>query len=176
MASDFLAALATDQLLSVGQLERHFSMTEADARRLGVRVFVVATSETKGSTKQTKYPFVIRKGRHAPGDGATVRHITGAAEMRYRLGAPHDSWVSDAGRKWAKHRPDATWTTLEGLIAIEYDAGSYDPETIINKLTSFKSGYAGQIWGTPSQPRVEHIKKMARNIVPDLRVIHAPWF
>ena len=176
MASSLLEALSTDHILSFGQLGRHFSLTEAEAKDLGVRVFVVAAKKTKGSTQQAKYHFVIKKGKHPPTDGATLRHITGAAEMRYHLGAPHDAWVSDAGKRRAKNKPDATWTTPEGIVAIEYDAGSYDPETIIKKLTSFKSGYAKQIWGTPSKHRVGHIKHMARNIVPTLQIFYAPWY
>ena len=176
MASDFLDALATDQVLSLGQLERHFGMTEAQAQHLGVRVFVVSAKKTKGSRQQTEYHFVVRKGKQPPGDGATLRHITGAAEMRYHLGAAHDAWVSDAGKRWARNKPDATWTTPDGVVAIEYDAGAYDPKRILEKLNSFKSGYAGQIWGTPSKHRVGHIKDMAKNIVPDLRIFYAPWF
>ena len=176
MASNLLGALATDQVLSLAQLERHFNLFEADARRLGVRVFGVAVSKTKGSTQQATYRFVIRKGKQAPRDGATVRHLSGTAEMRYLLGAPHDAWVSDAGRRWAKHQPDALWTTPEGVVAIEYDAGSYDPKTIADKLMSFKAGYARQIWGTPSPARAKHLGVLARNLVPDLHVLYAPWF
>jgi len=171
-----LHALATDQVLSLGQLERHFNLSETDVRRLGVRVFGVAVSKTKGSTRQANYQFVIRKGKQAPQDGATVRHLTGTAEMRHLLGAPHDVWVSDAGRRWAKHKPDALWTTPQGVVAIEYDAGSYDPTRIADKLMSFKAGYVGQIWGTPSRARAEHLRDLARNLVPDLYVLYAPWF
>lgn len=176
MDSSFLDALGTDHILGSGQLERHFNLTEAEAQDLGVRVFTVEAKKTKGSRQQATYHFVIRKGKHPPNDGATLRHITGAAEMRYHLGVPHDVWLSDAGRRWAKNKPDATWTTPEGLVAIEYDSGAYDPETIIKKLTSFESGYAKQIWGTPSKHRVGHIKDMARNIVPDLQIFYAPWY
>ena len=176
MASRLLDVLATDHVLSVAQLERHLGVSEAEARALGARVFVVSLSKTKGSTLHDHHRFVMPKGKQAPEGGGTVRHITGAAEMRFLLGAPHDAWVSDAGKKRSKSKPDATWTTPEGVIAIEYDAGSYDPGKIEGKLMSFKTGYAAQIWGTPSRKRVGHIKDIAANIVPDLHVFYAPWF
>lgn len=176
MASNLLDALATDHVLSVGQLRRHHGMSEEEARSLGVRAFAVSLSKTQSSNLYDLYRFVARKGKRVPDDGGTVRHLTGAAELRYLLGAPHDAWVSDAGKQRVKSKPDAVWTTPEGEVAIEYDSGCYDPERIVNKLTSFKAGYASQIWGTPSKDRIGTIKKLARNIAPDLEVHYAPWF
>ncbi len=176
MAFNLLDALATDHVLSVGQLARHHDLSEEEARSLGVRAFAVSLSKTQSSNCYDLYRFVIRKGKRAPEDGGTVRHLTGAAEMRYLLGADHDSWISDAGKQRVKSKPDATWTKPEGVIAIEYDSGCYDPKRIADKLMSFKAGYTSQIWGTPSKDRVGTIKKLARNIVPDLEVHFAPWF
>lgn len=176
MAFNLLDALATDHVLSVSQLRRHHGLSEEEAKRLGARAFAVALGKTQSSNCHDLYRFVIRKGKRAPEDGGTVRHLTGAAELRYLLGAPHDAWVSDAGKQRVKSKPDAVWTTPEGEVAIEYDSGCYDPERIVNKLTSFKAGYASQIWGTPSKDRINTIKKLARNIAPDLEVHYAPWF
>lgn len=176
MASNLQDALATDHVLSVGQLRRHHGLSEEEARRLGVRAFAVALGKTQSSNRHDLYRFVTRKGKRAPDDGGTVRHLTGAAELRHLLGAPHDAWVSDAGGQRVKSKPDAVWTTPAGVIAIEYDSGCYDPERIVSKLMSFRAGYASQIWGTPSEDRIGTIKKLARNIVPDLEVHYAPWF
>ena len=176
MASSFLDALATDLVLSAAQLERHHGLSEREAQSLGVRAFVVSLSKTQSSNRHAKYRFVVLKGKRAPNSGGRVRHITGVAEMRYLLGAPHDTWVSDAGKQRIKSKPDATWTTPEGVVAIEYDSGCYDPERIESKLLSFKAGYASQIWGTSSEDRVGRIKDLAKNIVPDLEVHYAPWF
>ena len=176
MASSFLDALATDLVLSVAQLERHHGICEMEARSLGVRAFAVAVSKTQSSTHHDKHRFVVLKGKRAPNNGGRVRHITGVAEMRYLLGAAHDTWVSEAGKQRVKSKPDATWTTPKGVIAIEYDAGCYDPRRIVDKLMSFEAGYASQIWGTPSKDRVGRIKELARSIVPDLEVHYAPWF
>ena len=176
MASDLLDALATDHVLSVGQLRRHHGLSEEEARSLGVRAFAVSLSKTQSSNLYDLYRFVARKGKRVPDDGGTVRHLTGAAELRYLLGAPHDAWVSDAGKQRVKSKPDAVWTKPGGVVAIEYDSGCYDPERIVNKLTSFEAGYASQIWGTPSKDRINTIKKLARNIAPDLEVHYAPWF
>lgn len=148
MVSSFLDALATDHVLSVGQLRRHHGLSEEEAKRLGVRAFAVSLSKTQSSNLYDLYRFVARKGKRVPDDGGTVRHLTGAAELRYLLGAPHDAWVSDAGKQRVKSKPDAVWTTPEGVVAIEYDSGCYDPERIVTKLTSFKAGYAAQIWGS----------------------------
>ena len=176
MASNLLDALATDHVLSVGQLRRHHGMSEEEAWSLGARAFAVSLSKTQSSNRYGLYRFVARKGKRVPDDGGTVRHLTGAAELRYLLGAPHDAWVSDAGKQRVKSKPDAIWTTPEGVVAIEYDSGCYDPERIVTKLTSFKAGYASQIWGTPSKDRINTIKKLARNIAPGLEVHYAPWF
>jgi len=175
-SSSLLDALGADRVLSVAQLERHFGMTEAEACAMGARGFVVSLSKTKGSTRHTCHRFIIRKGKRPPGDGPSVRHLTGTAEMRYLLGASADVWVSDASRRYAKNKPDAIWRTPEGVVAIEYDAGAYDPDQIREKLIAFEKGYVGQIWGSPSKARVEHIKDLARNVVPDLEVLYAPWF
>ena len=176
MAFNLLDAPATDHVLSVGQLRRHHGLSEEEAKRLGARAFAVALGKTQSCNRHDLYRFVTRKGKRAPDDGGTVRHLTGAAELRYLLGAPHDAWVSDAGKQRVKSKPDAVWTTPEGMVAIEYDSGCYDPERIVTKLTSFKAGYASQIWGTPSKDRINTIKKLARNIAPDLEVHYAPWF
>ena len=176
MASNFLDALATDHVLSVGQLRRHHGMSEKEARSLGVRAFAMSLSRTQSSNGYDRYRFVARKGKRVPDDGGTVRHLTGAAELRYLLGAPHDAWVSDAGKQRVKSKPDAIWTTPGGVVAIEYDSGCYDPKRIADKLLSFEAGYATQIWGTPSKDRIRTIKKLARNIAPDLEVYYAPWF
>ena len=176
MASSFLDALATDHVLSVGQLRRHHGMSEEEARSLGVRAFAVSLSKTQSSNCYDLYRFVARKGKRVPDDGGTVRHLTGAAELRYLLGAPHDAWVSDAGKQRVKSKPDAVWTKPEGVVAIEYDSGCYSPKRIVTKLLSFEAGYASQIWGTPSKARLGTIRDLARNIVPDLEVHYAPWF
>ena len=175
MASSLLDALGTDHVLSVAQLERHYGMSEAEARALGARVFIKSVSKTTNSIDE-RHRFIAPGRKHMHLDDASLRHLTGVAEMRQLLGAPHDAWVSDAGKQRVKSKPDATWTTPEGLVAIEYDSGCYDPERIESKLLSFKAGYASQIWGSSSEDRVGRIKDLAKNIVPDLEVLHAPWF
>ena len=175
-SNSLLDALKADKVLSVAQLERHHGVSEEEARALGARAFSLVVGKTQGRLKQDPYRFVMQKGKRAPKNGATVRHITGAAEIRHLLGAAHDSWISDAGPRRAKNKPDAIWTTPAGVIAIEYDAGSYSPTKITNKIMSFSHSYAKQIWGTPVKSRVAGIKYIARNLVPDLEVYYAPWF
>lgn len=175
-SSSLLDALDTDKILSAAQLKRHYDMNEEEAHALGVRAFSLVVAKTQCRIKQEPYRFIMQKGKRAPTNGATVRHITGAAELRYLLGAAHDNWVSDAGPRRAKNKPDAIWTTQEGVIAIEYDAGSYSPRKIKNKIMSFNHSYTKQIWGTPIKSRVKAIKDLAANLAPDLEVHYAPWF
>lgn len=175
MASSLLDALGTDHVLSVAQLERHYGMSEAEARALGARVFIKSVSKTTNSIDE-RHRFIAPGRKHMHLDDASLRHLTGVAEMRQLLGAPHDAWVSDAAKRHARSVPDATWTTPEGVIAIEYDAGSYGPEQITDKLRSFKANYVGQRWGTPIMKRVAHLKKLAASTEPELVVFYAPWF
>lgn len=175
MASSLLDSLTTDQVLSVAQLRRHYGMSESEAVARGARGFVVAVAETQNSAEEL-HRFVVLARKRPFNDGGNVRHLTGVAEMRYLLGATHDAWVSEADKHHVRNEPDGVWSKPEGDVAIEYDAGSYSPKQIVDKLSAFQAGYSGQIWGSPSKQRVAHIKKLAADIESDLQVLYAPWF
>lgn len=175
MASSLLDALGTDKVLSVAQVIRHYGMSESEAIAQGARAFVVSVSKTQNSTEKLHH-FVTPARKRPLNDGSNVRHLTGVAEMRYLLGATHDAWVSEADKRHAGNEPDGVWFKPEGDVAIEYDAGAYSPNQILDKLIAFQTSYSGQIWGSPSKRRVTHIRALAANLEPDLQVLYAPWF
>jgi hypothetical protein len=154
-------SLEVDKAISEGQLYRYWGLRLEDlgpdwstvTRQIGL---------TRHSSGQVT--FVCLEKRVGALEGAQLRHLAGVAEMRKMLGELPGAWESSAQRQRALLLPDALWHTKGGVVAIEFDAGSYSPKQIEEKVWGYSRNYARQVWGTPTElrrGRLEHqLKKL----------------
>ena len=100
-----------------------------------------------------------------------LTHWAGTAEMQAALGVPLDRWrVLPTG--WRQNRPDAEYDDpdRQGIIAAEFDSGTYTRTKIKEKCCCFAKTYSSTVWGVCSSVRRRHIA----DLVP--RVVVAPWW
>jgi hypothetical protein len=104
---------------------------------------------------------------------AALRHLAGMAELRLRLGAPPDPevWRVILKQVHPVDESDGVWFTLEGPMAVEYDAGGYSRNQERAKGEAFARRFVGQIWGAPVPERMAYLKAL----LPRVRVLEAPW-
>lgn len=165
--------LRTDRVLSLMQAETHYQRGRLQLEAAGFFVF----ERRVGMTRHTKArPCTFVAGDETVLDlrENALRHLAGVAEIRHRLGAEAGAWRSAADASFALLRPDAVWRTPEGVIAIEFDAGSYDPEQLRSKVAAF-SGFAGQVWGAASKARAAHVSRFLEQATNDALALHISW-
>ena len=181
-----LAALAVDYVLTTTQVQRYYGLTNIESSNFTskLRVFSHYLAATRQSQKYQQVNFVaLKRNIKATKERAfTLRHYSGVADMRQQLNAPVQEWSLATNRK-NKEEPDAFWykgTTKQeasnkNIIAVEFDAGSYSPKQLKQKMMSF-AVYQKQIWGSSSQKRVERIERLAKELgVPNFEVLYVCW-
>lgn len=171
---ELYADLEVDRVLSEGQLIRHYGCVVADLSQ-NAFVFSAYLAPTHHSMSYGKFQFVTLERKVTALAASAIRHLAGVAEMRRLLNAPREQWRCQTRISFASEQPDALWERPEGDIAIEYDAGSYSPQQIRQKVYSFKH-FKGQIWGSPSQRRVNHLDSFLQEAGETVASIFAPWF
>ena len=153
LASD----LETDHAISEGQLRRHYDLSTTDLSTSDFKFVKAFLAPSQGSLDYQQVMFIGLSSKLKRLEGSSLRHLAGIAEMRRVLKADTSHWTSLAAARRQPRMPDALWETTEGLVAVEYDVGSYSPKQIRGKAGSFRR-YAGQVWGTPSCERAKHLK------------------
>ena len=166
--------LETDRVLSSGQLKRYYGLSLIELENCNFKSVETFLAPSRGSLCYGQVTFVGLSSRLGRLEGNSLRHLAGIAEMRHVLGAPAGDWTSLAAARQQPRTPDAFWETARGLLAIEYDVGSYSPTQIKEKAKSFKR-YAGQIWGTPSRQRVRHLWHLLKPLDRHCVVLFAEW-
>lgn len=167
------ADLRTDRVLSLTQAETHYQRGRLQLEAAGFFVFERRVGVTR-HTKARPRTFVAADETVLDLRERALRHLAGVAEIRHRLGAEPKAWRSTADASFALLRPDACWRTPEGVIAIEFDAGSYDPEQLRNKVSAFSS-FAGQVWGAASKARAAHLSRFLEAATNDALALHVSW-
>ena len=167
------ADLRTDRVLSLTQAETHYQLRPVQLEAAGFFVFERRVGVTRHA-KARPCMFVAADETVLDLRGQALRHLAGVAELRHRLGAEAKAWRSAADAAFALLRPDAVWRTPEGVIAIEFDAGSYDPEQLRSKVEAFGS-FAGQVWGAASQARAAHLSRFLEAATNDALALHVRW-
>lgn len=165
--------LEVDKALSEGQFTRHFGIN-IDQLSKPFLTFDAYLAPTHHSTSYRQIRFVTLERKITCLSANALRHLAGVAEMRWLLEVSRDQWQSEAQAAFASEVPDAIWHCAQGDIAIEYDAGSYSPTKITSKIFAFKH-YYDQIWGSPSQRRVEHLKTFLQQAERYTLPILAQW-
>ena len=177
-------ALAVDYVLTTTQVERYYDLNNTESPNL--KVFRQYVAATRQGQKYKEVNFVtLKNNRKARKERAsTLRHYAGIADIRQQLNASTKEWNLIARRiRGGRREPDAFWykdTTQEeayskGIIAVEFDAGSYSPNQLKQKLMSF-AVYQKQVWGSSSKKRVERIDRLAKELnVPNFEVLEVNW-
>lgn len=168
-----LLDLETDRVLSVGQVARHYGL-ELSTIPTDAFIFDAFLAPTHHSMDYRRVRFVTLERKVTQLPTAPLRHLAGIAEMRRLLRAPREQWRSEAGTPFASGVPDALWSSSNGDIAIEYDAGSYSASKITSKALAYKR-YKGQIWGSPSRRRVAHLTILLQEVGEFVPSMFAPW-
>jgi hypothetical protein len=119
---------------------------------------------SKSSFQYQVYPCVVRDQKIANLAPYQLRQLAGVAELRHSLGATEVAWKSDAQAKMSLEIPDALWHLPRQVIAIEYDAGSYNPTQLENKASTFAKHYSAQIWGFASDRRRDKKETFFNNL------------
>lgn len=165
--------LRTDRVLTLTQVETRYQLGHLQLEAAGFLVFERFVGTTR-HTKVCSHLFVAEDKKILEQHENTLRHLAGVAAMRQALGAEAHTWSSAADASFALLRPDALWRTSEGTVAIEFDAGSYDPEQLRSKVAAF-SNFAGQVWGAASRARAARLSRLLKGAANDALALHVSW-
>lgn len=169
---DWQRALACDQAVSQVQLAKLYSVTQAQALAAGIPSTRRSIAATKAS-RPCQVRFFVADKRLLKQPSATLRHLAGVAELRAQLGAEPNHWHSPE-KAVGRQVPDALWRCSTGVVAVEFDSGSYSRARIAEKAVIFQ-GYADQVWGSPSPQRNKLIADILERHQITGRVVLARW-
>ena len=163
-------ALATDHVLTAGQLRRYFGADAADLASLARVRHQVEPVHMRGTLVEAE--FCALKVSEITMRPSVLAHAVGTAEVRLQLGIPPQAWKT-AGGGDEDVEPDAIYTTPEGKrLAVEYDRGTYPSKKITYKLLSFGASFDGTLWAVPppvvtrsGQPPERNRKQRVRDMV-----------
>lgn len=172
-----VAALRVDRVVATQQVPKLYGVTRSALVKAGA---LTRFERVRGSGRATKVHTVefVSFAPHLPKmQPMQLVHCAGTAALRGALGASHEAWRAEAGAFGATFQPDAVWLRPEGETAIEYDTGWYKATTVRDKAGTFEAFAGGQVWGVATASRVRFVERETRKAgVPDVPVLHAPWF
>ncbi len=179
---ELLADLPVDRVLSLGQVWRRY-LPEGDEDE--VRAAIVQLTATARLAAWPEWVALTARARTVrrvdfvaptvlPLAPAALRHLCGVAEVRWQLGQALRSWdaTGAAVSGWSE-QPDAIAETSRGLLAVEYDAGSYSRRQVSRKAQTFHATYGQQVWGVPHAARARWLRA---SLPSDGEVLVAPWW
>lgn len=173
-----LEALAVDVVVSVAQARAMYGVQRAELANEGAFFAWHGVRSGTRARKRVTVEFVSLEARVGQLRVMQVMHFAGTAALRHVLGVEPSAWGSKAGAFAASFRPDALWHHPDGLVAVEYDAGSYSRKTVRQKLVAFDGGEftGGQVWGTVTPARARFVEGVASELgIERVRVLPAPW-
>jgi len=155
--------LETDRVLTCAQAQRHHGLDPARLPR-GLYTTTRMTAPTK-NTREVKVCYLAADPRLLHLDTASLRHLVLLAELRRALKVPANPsiWRSEADHHGLE-RPDGYWIPEPGAspVPLEIDVGGYSRDRVDNKLLHYHRNAPAQIWGSPSQSRLDFITERAR--------------
>ena len=179
LSSDFekLAVdLEVDKTITEVQLVQHYDLHLKDLPTGTFKSVEYSLSPTKGSGSPKLNTFVCNAPAIARRRGRKLQHLAGVTEMRHLLGARTVDWKNNADDSNGEGEEDGVWRSPRGLVAIEYDIGSYSTKYILNKARSLSfKGYTRLIWGCPTERLVNSRSKTLADVEIEVRVVHVPW-
>ncbi|AZI45220.1 hypothetical protein EHF33_20130 (plasmid) [Deinococcus psychrotolerans] len=153
-------ALECDAAMSGTQLKKYFGLDVVDLE--GVRyVDTIIRPAKRSMANEINTTFLTWTRQIANGDDTALAHRCGTAEVRYMLGADsnRELWQAEARGALSYDNPDAVYVPGNGRrIAVEFDAGSYSPSVIRNKLDTFSDrGFEETIWAVTTSVRQRNL-------------------
>lgn len=108
-------------------------------------------------------------------------HLVGTAALQVLLGIPLDHWRALPSWYAGTNRPDAEYDhpNGQGLVAVEYDSGTYKQSLVAQKLEAYRSqGYLHTVWGLASARRRAHLEELLENLPGDLapNIVLSSWW
>lgn len=161
-----LSDLKFDSVITQEQLERHYGLTRDDLP--GVLMTSALVRPVHGSFGlDVATTFFLADRQVARLDEHHLAHRAGLGEMRRACSIPASrAWHVDPRERLSFEQPDALLETKDGLIAFEYDNGSYDDRKLWKKQESFKNRSFRQVtWGVPSVIRQRHLQQKLKQVV-----------
>lgn len=172
------AALQVDRVLSYGQLARYFGvkMNPVIREQHGLFAFDLVAVPIRSDPLFMVVVQCFTRARNLPYfyTNSQIVHLLGVAELRLMVGAHLQDWKSEANLLGRSLLPDALWQTTAGVVAVEFDTGTYHSKTVQNKLAAFGQSYAGVLWGSTSEQRVRKLR--ARHSGEDREFLVIKWW
>jgi len=165
-----LEVLARHKVVTVRQLDRLYGVPARVLTGLPRRTLTVSPVHMRNSL-YVDASFVALRMCTLDQRHGTLTHLVGTAEMQPALGIPLDRWRA-LPTGWRTNRPDAEYDDPggPGVIAAEYDSGTYTRAKIAEKLHCFNLAYTTTVWGVGSAVRRGHLEEL----VP--RIIEVHWW
>jgi hypothetical protein len=167
------AALEKDRALGLGAVLRYFRLERRDLESAGVLVRDLRIGLQHRDPLETYAVAVCDES--AGLSSQQLRHLCGTGATRLVLGASLESWENLADRVGDASKPDALWHSPKGLVGIEFDTSSYNPEQVSTKLERFKRYLGGQVWTTSRPRRLEELRRRMVG-VSDATALLVNWF
>lgn len=162
---DFLALdLELDHVVTAWQVRRWYRLSQAELERRGFVLDRRTIKPTRSSHRLRDVAFVMLDPKYRELSDVALYHLAGTAEIRYALGVGYvfggeQEWSSSAWREAATLVPDALWERPGGSrVAIEFDATHYSNGRVAEKTERFSS-FDEQVWGAPTEERVEALRE-----------------
>ena len=159
--TQLLSDLATDRIISLAQVKRHYNLDKEDLSISGLKLHAEYIALTATRKRHPLVEFVtLTKDRSVRRKRAPeLRHLAATAELRHLVGAAPEDWTVVRDGIADASLPDARWEHPKGYsVAIEYDAGSYPVSRIVEKTETWRAEASEQIWGSNSR-RVGQLRK-----------------
>lgn len=154
-----IEVLRTDVVITAGQLSRLYGVERRVLTGLPHRTLTVSPVHMRPGlvVDATFYALGQRTlDRLSPGN---LSHLAGTAEIRAVLRVPPDRYRV-LPRARGVQRPDAEYhDPLGGVIAVEYDSGTYSRGDVAAKLECYRQHYDGTVWAVCSAVRLERFKR-----------------
>ncbi|MFC4455196.1 replication-relaxation family protein [Deinococcus sonorensis] len=164
-------ALRTDVVLTLHQLERYHAVGRRGLGHLPFRELQVypVYMNTAVSSVERFYALDPRVLERAT--VSELGHLAGTAEIRQQLRARPEQWR--VVRRGPVTVPDAQYRPASGgVVAIEYDTGSYSSQVVKRKVEAFTLDCTGIVWGAVSAMRRERLQFR----YPAVTVLDARWW
>jgi len=176
---ELVSDLLVDKVISAGRARRHYGVNLAAAKRASLLLLKRHIPYSRTSRKAKQVTFLAVDRFYWQTSGNQLRHLAGVTALRLDNDVPVDSWLNEGGLPFSTGIPDGIWLRPEapnGAWALEYDAGSYTTDMIIEKAKTYANTYPKQIWGVAVPARVKRIAyALAIENIP-ARVEYSPWW
>ena len=167
-----LKVLRCHRVVTVRQLDRLYGLPARVLSGLPRRTVTVTPVHMRRSL-WVDATFVALDEDLLNQDSGELTHLVGTAAMQALLDIPLDQWRVLPSWHARGNRPDAEYDHPggRGLVAVEYDSGTYTRTLVKQKLKDYRDqGYHQTVWGAASALRGKRLKDLGTT------TIEVPWW